>query len=89
LSVSRFRQHLGCLYAWDQACIWNPYIRQVICTATRNICAEAALVACRIIPRSRPDTITRSFAMLDIAYLVIGGLFLGAFVLYALACDRL
>jgi len=27
--------------------------------------------------------------MLDIAYLVIGAIFLGACVLYALACDRL
>jgi hypothetical protein len=41
------------------------------------------------INRPRPDTVARSIPMLDIAYLVIGGLFLGAFVLYALACDRL
>jgi len=27
--------------------------------------------------------------MLDIAYLLIGGVFLGACVLYALACDHL
>jgi hypothetical protein len=39
----------------------------------------------------RPSSVTvaRSSPMLDIAYLVIGGLLLGAFVLYALACDRL
>jgi hypothetical protein len=41
------------------------------------------------IHRPRSVTVARSSAMLDIAYLVIGGLFLGAFVLYALACDRL
>jgi hypothetical protein len=41
------------------------------------------------IHRPGPDTVARSLPMLDIAYLVIGGLFLGAFVLYALACDRL
>jgi hypothetical protein len=32
---------------------------------------------------------SRSRVMLDIAYLVIGAVFLGACVLYALACDHL
>jgi hypothetical protein len=31
----------------------------------------------------------RSRQMLDIAYLVVGAVFLGACVLYALACDHL
>ncbi len=41
------------------------------------------------IHRPRPDTVARTFPMLDIAYLVIGAVFLGVCVLYALACDRL
>jgi hypothetical protein len=31
----------------------------------------------------------RESTMLDIAYLAVGGLFLGACVLYALACEQL
>jgi hypothetical protein len=41
------------------------------------------------IHRPGPASLARSYAMLDIAYLVIGGLILAAFVLYTLACDRL
>jgi hypothetical protein len=37
----------------------------------------------------KPDALTRSFPMLDIAYLVVGALFLGLCALYALACDNL
>lgn len=37
----------------------------------------------------RPESVARSFLMLDIAFLVIGAVFLGACVLYTLACDRL
>jgi hypothetical protein len=39
--------------------------------------------------RPKPDALTRSFSMLDIAYLVVGALFLGLCALYALACDNL
>jgi hypothetical protein len=33
--------------------------------------------------------VVRSYPMLDIAYVVIGAVFLGACVLYALACEQL
>jgi hypothetical protein len=37
----------------------------------------------------RRETMARRNTLLDIAYLVIGAIFLGACVLYALACEQL
>jgi len=42
-----------------------------------------------LIDRPRAVTVARSIPMLDIAYLVIGAVFLGLCALYALACDHL
>jgi len=50
----------------------------------RRIQSPAGPIAC-----VRRDTMARRSALLDIAYLVIGAIFLGACVLYALACEQL
>jgi hypothetical protein len=39
--------------------------------------------------RKSQNTVARRIPVLDIAYLVIGAVFLGVCVLYALACDHL
>ncbi len=41
------------------------------------------------IPGVRRDCVTRRNPMLDIVFLVVGAVFLGACVLYALACEQL
>jgi hypothetical protein len=40
-------------------------------------------------PHVRRVSVSRRTPMLDIAFLVVGALFLGACALYALACDKL
>ncbi|MGD0430152.1 MAG: hypothetical protein ABSA58_03585 [Acetobacteraceae bacterium] len=61
--------------------------RYLCCAAAsdpRRIPSPAGSIVC-----VRRDAVARSYPMLDIAYIVIGAIFLGAFALYALACDRL
>jgi hypothetical protein len=53
------------------------------------LCPTRYLHPCRGPGLSRSGTAARSFLMLDIAFLMIGAIFLGACALYALACDHL
>jgi hypothetical protein len=69
----------------DMEFIYPP--RYLCCAAAsdpRRIPSPAGSIVC-----VRRDAVARSYPMLDIAYIVIGAIFLGAFALYALACDRL
>ena len=50
---------------------------------------RTAAAGIRRMPAAGGSFLLRSYRMLDIAYLVVGAVFLGVCALYALACDHL
>ncbi len=73
--AAKFIWNLYARSAWKPS---NLYATSASCCATQHACPHAATLS-----------LTGEITMLDVIYILLGAVFLGACILYAKACDHM